>query len=96
MSEWRRALTDRLAGLTLRPEREAEIIEELAEHLDDQVRERIDGGATLEAARAEALAELDAPGELRAPAGRYRTAAAARAAGTGRPVTRPLVPGALV
>ena len=64
MSEWRRALTDRLAGLTLRPEREAEIIEELAEHLDDQVRERIDGGATLEAARAEALVELDAPGEL--------------------------------
>jgi predicted permease len=64
MSEWRRALTDRLAGLTLRPEREAEIIDELVQHLDDQVRERIDGGATLDAARAEALAELDAPGEL--------------------------------
>ena len=64
MSEWRRALTDRLAGLTLRPEREAEIIDELAQHLDDQVRERMDGGATLEIARTEALAELDAPGEL--------------------------------
>ena len=64
MSEWRRALSDRLAGLTLRPEREAEIIDELAQHLDDQVRERMDGGATLEAARTEALAELDAPGEL--------------------------------
>ena len=64
MSEWRRALTDRLAGVTLRPEREAEIIDELAQHLDDQVRERMDGGATLETARSEALAELDAPGEL--------------------------------
>ena len=64
MIEWRRALTDRLSGLTLRPEREAEIIDELAQHLEDQVRERMDGGATLEAARTEALAELDAPGEL--------------------------------
>ena len=89
-------LTDRLAGLTLRPEREAEIIDELAQHLDDQVRELMAGGATLEAARTDALAELDAPGELarRLAAIEQRPpldAAAARRAGA-----RPLVSGALV
>ena len=64
MSEWHRALGERLAGLNLRPEREAEIIDELSQHLDDQVRELVAGGAEPDAARAAALAELDAPGAL--------------------------------
>ena len=35
--EWIQELTARLAPLRLRPEREADIVAELAEHLDDQV-----------------------------------------------------------
>ena len=64
MSSWRGELTNRLAALKLRPEREAEIVDELTQHLDDHVRELIAGGADPETARTIALAELDQPGEL--------------------------------
>lgn len=64
MSVWRRELIERLASLGLRPEREAEIVEELAQHLDDRVRDLVAFGADPAAARAEALADLDAPEEL--------------------------------
>ena len=64
MSQWRNALKERLAPLELRPEREAEIIDELSQHLDDQVRELVAGGTDAALACAEALAELDAPGAL--------------------------------
>lgn len=64
MAEWRRELVEHLAGLRLRPERESEIVEELSQHLDDRVRELIAAGADPAAARAAALADLDAPGEL--------------------------------
>ena len=37
MSEWRHELAQRLDALRLTPEREAEIIEELSQHLDDRV-----------------------------------------------------------
>ena len=62
--DWSGALKERLTGLNVRPEREAEIIDELSQHLDDQVRELAAGGAGLETARTIALNELDAPGEL--------------------------------
>ena len=62
--DWRALLTTRLAALRLRPEREAEIIDELGQHLDDQVRERVAGGTEPDAAVRDALAELDAPGVL--------------------------------
>lgn len=64
MADWRSELRSRLIGLKIRPEREADIIDELAQHLDDQVRESIADGVSPVAARAAALAELDAPGEL--------------------------------
>ncbi len=64
MTEWSRQIRERLLGLLLQPEREVEIIEELSQHLDDQVRERTAGGVSLDQAREEALADLDAPGEL--------------------------------
>ena len=64
MSVWRRELVERLAGLGLRPEREAEIVEELSQHLDDRVRDLVALGSDPAAARAAALADLDAPGEL--------------------------------
>ena len=62
MTDWSRQIRERLAGLSLQPEREVEIIEELSQHLDDQVRERPAGGVPLDQAREEALADLDAPG----------------------------------
>jgi predicted permease len=64
MSVWRRELIQRLAGLGLKPEREAEIVEELGQHLDDRVRELVALGAEPADARAAAMADLDAPGEL--------------------------------
>src|SRR5262245_2630610 len=64
MSVWRHELLERLAPLGLKPEREAEIIEELGQHLDDRVSELAALGAEPAAARSAALADLDAPGEL--------------------------------
>jgi predicted permease len=64
MSEWRHELVDRLAPLGLKPEREAELSEELGQHLDDRVSELLALGGEPAAARLAALADLDAPGEL--------------------------------
>ncbi|MFL6209742.1 MAG: ADOP family duplicated permease [Pyrinomonadaceae bacterium] len=58
MPEWQQALRQQLAGLQLAPTREAEIIEELAQHLDDRYEELRVGGATDEEAYRAALAEL--------------------------------------
>ena len=62
--DWVPELTARLAPLRLRPEREAEIVDELAQHLDDHVRELRAGGAEQDEAVQRALADLDAPGVL--------------------------------
>jgi hypothetical protein len=62
--DWRDELMRRLVPLHLRPEREAEIVDELSQHLDDFVRELVAGGATVDDARRAALADLDVPGEL--------------------------------
>jgi predicted permease len=64
MSEWRRELRARLTGLNVAPEREAEIVEELAQHLDEHVQDLIASGASEDEACAAALAGLDVPGEL--------------------------------
>ena len=64
MSMWRRELLARLQSLKLRPEREAEIVEELSQHLDDRVRELEAGGAPAGEARRAALEDLDSPGAL--------------------------------
>ncbi|MEK6301915.1 MAG: ABC transporter permease [Acidobacteriota bacterium] len=58
MPDWKQEIIKRLAGLTLEPTREAEIVEELSQHLDDRYRELRSGGVTQEEARLEALAEL--------------------------------------
>src|SRR5262245_47591365 len=58
MPEWKEEIRRRLAGLKLEPTREAAIIEELAQHLDDHYADSLSGGATeAEACRA-ALAAL--------------------------------------
>src|SRR6266498_3450857 len=58
MPDWRPEIRRRLAGLQLSPAREAAIVEELAQHLDDCYAESLSGGATEEEASRAALAEL--------------------------------------
>ncbi|HEY6402424.1 MAG TPA: permease prefix domain 1-containing protein, partial [Blastocatellia bacterium] len=65
MPEWKREIIERLAVLKLEPTREAEIVEELSQHLDDRYAELLAGGATAEEAARMALAELSDSETLR-------------------------------
>jgi putative ABC transport system permease protein len=56
--EWKQEIRGRLAGLKLGPAREAEIAEELSQHLEDRYAESLGSGATPEEAYRAALAEL--------------------------------------
>jgi putative ABC transport system permease protein len=56
--DWKQEILKRLATLRLAPEREAEIVEELSQHLEDRYRELLVGGATDVEARHVALEEL--------------------------------------
>lgn len=58
MTNWKQEIRRRLAGLKLEPTREAEIVEELSQHLDDRYAELRSGGATQEDATRDALVEL--------------------------------------
>jgi predicted permease len=58
MRDWSREVLIRLAKLDLPPAREAEIVEEVAQHLEDRYQELVAGGATEEEARRVALEEL--------------------------------------
>ncbi|HSO76295.1 MAG TPA: ABC transporter permease [Blastocatellia bacterium] len=58
MNEWKQEIRQRLSGLKLDPTREAEIVEELSQHLDDRYAELRSGGATKEHAIRLALIEL--------------------------------------
>jgi putative ABC transport system permease protein len=58
MPEWKEEITKRLARLKLAPVREAAIVEELSQHLDDRYRELVAGGTAEDEARRVALEEL--------------------------------------
>ena len=58
MPEFKEAIRERLAGLSLSPAREAEIVEELSQHLEDQFEQALSHGAIEEAARESVLTEL--------------------------------------
>jgi putative ABC transport system permease protein len=58
---WRDEISSRLSALKLAPAREAEIIEELAQHLEDRYRELLAAGAGEAAARRFALEDLNDP-----------------------------------
>ena len=60
MPDWRADLRRRLAGLHLSPTREAEIVDELSQHLDDHYRELAAAGAAPEEAERLVLAEFRA------------------------------------
>ena len=46
MRDWREDVRARLASLRLSPTREAEIVDELSQHLDDRYRELLDAGTS--------------------------------------------------
>ena len=58
MPEWAEPLRSRLAGLSLSTAREAELIDELSEHLDQRYEEFRDAGVNEDDARRQTLAEL--------------------------------------
>jgi putative ABC transport system permease protein len=59
MPDWKSEVGSRLRGLRLEPAREAEIVEELTQHLEDHYEELIAGGAGEGEAYRRALRELD-------------------------------------
>src|SRR5262245_51637890 len=59
MPDWKSEIRWRLAGLKLEPAREAAIVEELAQYLEDCYAELLAGGSTEANACRETLAELD-------------------------------------
>jgi predicted permease len=59
MPDWRTPVRERLAGLNLTPAREAEIVEELAGHLDEQYQELRARGVSEERALRLAVEELE-------------------------------------
>src|SRR5262245_36318729 len=58
MPEWKEEIRQRLESLKLEPAREAEIVEELSQHLDDRYAELLSGGATPTEAERLTQAEL--------------------------------------
>jgi len=58
MLDWNAEIRKQLAGLNLAPAREAEIVEELAQHAEDRYRELESGGASESEARRAVLNEL--------------------------------------
>jgi MacB-like periplasmic core domain len=58
MPDWAPEVRSRLSTVRLSPTREAEIVEELSQHLDDRWRELVAGGADPDAAARLALAEF--------------------------------------
>jgi putative ABC transport system permease protein len=64
MRNWNDLIRRRLRGLSLSPTREREIVDELAQHLQDRYEDLRAGGATDEVAIRDVMAELEAPGFL--------------------------------
>ena len=81
MPEWADDVRARLASLRLSPTREAEIVEELSQHLDDRYQELIAGGASPDEARRAAL------GDFRSSAALAQHLAPLRQARTPPPIT---------
>ncbi|HEY7513619.1 MAG TPA: ADOP family duplicated permease, partial [Vicinamibacteria bacterium] len=60
MPDWGREVRERLSSLGLSPTREAEIVEEVSQHLEDRFRELTAAGASADDAARGALADFDA------------------------------------
>src|SRR5262245_17218438 len=64
MHDWHSEVRARLAALRLRPEREADIVDEIAQHLAERYREATQAGASPDEATRLALAEFQAGNPL--------------------------------
>ena len=64
MPDWKSELRQKLDGLHLPPAREAEIVDELADHLENRYQELLAGGASPEEAKRLTLAELNENDQL--------------------------------
>jgi putative ABC transport system permease protein len=60
MHDWQGEVRARLATLNLKPEREADIVDEIAQHLAERYREAMSSGASADEAKRVALAEFRA------------------------------------
>ena len=58
MPDWKEEIKQRLSGLNLEPTREADIVEEISQHLEDRYAELLGSGDTPEEAFRTALADL--------------------------------------
>lgn len=65
MADWKSIVRERIASLRLSAAAEADLIEELAQHLEDRYRELLSGGASDEEAHWKAEQELDNLHQLR-------------------------------
>jgi putative ABC transport system permease protein len=88
MIDWRQEIRARLVGLRLEATREIEIVEELAQHLDDRYKESLAGGLTPEESRSTALAGIDESDLLARELRRVERTVAMNAVETTRPSTR--------
>ena len=88
MRSWRPELRARLASLRLTPAREAAIVEELSQHLDDRRQELIAGGLSEDVATAIVLRELQNADRLTEGLGTLRQAHTTPAAPPGVPSRR--------
>src|SRR6478752_6773119 len=61
MPDFKVEIRARLAELRLSPVREAEIVEELSQHLEQEYERSVNGGASADEARRQALEQLSAP-----------------------------------
>src|SRR5262245_24092487 len=64
MPDWKQEINERLASLNLEPTREAAVVEELAQYLDDHHAELLAGGATEAEAARRTLAVIGAYGVI--------------------------------
>src|SRR4051794_18091387 len=90
MCDWTPALRARLAGLHLAPAREAAIVDELSQHLDDRRQELIAGGLAPAAATRATFAELEQATLLAPRLAALRQAQSQPPAQPGVPGRRPL------
>jgi len=63
MHDWQSEVRERLASLRLKPEREADIVDEISQHLAERYREAISAGTSPDEATRVALAEFE-PGNV--------------------------------
>src|SRR4030095_14754844 len=88
MPDWARDVRDRLASLRLPPAREAEIVDELSQHLEDRYRELIAGGALPEEAARVTLADFRSDNVLAQQMASLRQGQTATAVTPGAPTGR--------